>query len=87
MASLGRPNPGWMGCVHFWGRHTLPQVAAENRGLFSQNLREGSPRNPNTPIGWLLSYDTLAVAGESLADVQLPIWVLALDAQSLLENS
>jgi hypothetical protein len=23
--------------------HTLPQVAAKNRSLFSQNLREGSP--------------------------------------------
>jgi hypothetical protein len=25
------------------------QVAAKNRSLFSQTLREGSPRNPNTP--------------------------------------
>jgi hypothetical protein len=27
---------------------TGQEVAAKNRSLFSQNLREGSPRNPNT---------------------------------------
>jgi hypothetical protein len=37
------------GCVQISGR-TLPQVAAKNRSLFNQNLREGaSPPKMNAP--------------------------------------
>lgn len=38
------------GMRYFWGRYTLPQVSTEQAAIFSSNLREGSPRDPNAPV-------------------------------------